>query len=34
MKKKEKERIIKSSADGTRIKITEIEGTKLAIWKI
>ena len=30
--KKEKERIVTSSADGTRVKITPIKGTKLAVW--
>ena len=33
MKKGKKSRVITSSADGTKVQVTEIEGTKLAIWK-
>lgn len=32
MKKKDK-KIITSSADGTKMEITNIEGTRLAVWK-
>ena len=31
--KKDKKKIVESSADGTRVEITPIEGTKLAVWK-
>lgn len=32
-KKNESKKIITSSVDGTKVEITNIEGTGLAIWK-
>lgn len=31
--KNNKKKIVRSTADGTRVEITPIEGTKLAVWK-
>jgi len=31
--KRQKNKIVVSSADGTKVEITNIKGTKLAIWK-
>jgi len=32
-KKKNNTRVITSSADGTKVEVTNIEGTNLAVWK-
>lgn len=32
-KKNENKKIITSSADGMKVEVTNIEGTKLAVWK-